>query len=183
VLWVAQALAELGQDAFLAGDVETAKRLLLESADLGGDALLFTAQGMLAQAELSLRCNRAELALEQLLALQQRASKQRVLIVDSERVKGETLAALGQVNAAEDSLQRARDEAEALAIRPVHWRACLGLARLFEHQGRTDEAASERAAALRALEAVAESLSDDGLRRAFARSEPMQDARRATRIG
>jgi class 3 adenylate cyclase/tetratricopeptide (TPR) repeat protein len=176
-IWLTAALCELGQDLAWDGDEADALRLLDEAMVAGGDALEYTAMVILAQAELPLRYGRPEEALTNARRVLAEAPQFRVLAADAARIEGEALAALGRLEEAEAGLRRAKAAAVEIGTDPIHWRSCLGLGDLFRRSDRPDAAGTEFAEALALLEAMASTLSDVDLRRAFEDSEPMRRAR------
>lgn len=180
-IWLAASLSELGQDLMLIGDEASAAAHLDEALIAGGDALEYTSQVMLAQAELPLRFDRPADALVAARRLIEAAPQFRLLAVDAGRIEGEALAALGRLEEAEDVLRRARTDAQAIGADPLHWRACLGLGDLYARMDRVEQATAEYAEALALLKGVAESLSDADLRRSFVGSEMMERARAGAR--
>ena len=181
-IWLAAALCELGQDLALAGDEPGARALLDEAMVAGGDALEYTAMVMLAQAELPLRYGRPDEALANARRLLAEAPQFRVLAADAASIEGIALAALGKVEEAETTLRRAKAVTVQLGTDPSRWRACLALGDLFLQIDRPDEADAEFAEALALLEAMAGTLSDVHLRRAFEDSEPMRRARQISTL-
>jgi tetratricopeptide (TPR) repeat protein len=182
-IWLAAALCELGQDLAWEGDEAGARALLAEAMIAGGDALEYTAMVMLAQAELSLRYGRPDEALANARRLLAEAPRFRVLAADAARVEGEALSALGRLEEAEATLLRAKAVAVELGTDPTRWRACVALGELLQRTGRPDEADAEFSEARALLEAMASTLSDVDLRRAFERSEPMRRARQMSTFG
>ncbi len=182
-IWLAAALCELGQDLAWEGDEPGAQALLDEAMVAGGDALEYTAMVMLAQAELPLRYGRPAEALANARRVLTEAPRFRVFAADAARIEGEALAALGRLGEAEATLRQAKAAAVEISTDPPRWRACLALGDLFRRTGRSDEADAEFAEALALMEAMASTLSDVELRRAFESSEPMRRARQISGLG
>jgi DNA-binding CsgD family transcriptional regulator len=84
-----------------------------------------------------------------------------------EKLRGEALTALGDLEAAEAALRRACDTAAELGTRPVLWRASLALGRLYRTHGRQDEATAAFAAARALVDELAAEVPDEALRAGF----------------
>jgi tetratricopeptide (TPR) repeat protein len=177
-LWIADALAELGQDLLAAGALGPAGEHLDRAIETAGEAHKFAIRSLLARAELALRRGEPAAALDAVAAARPILTPFRVYATDAIRVEGEALAASGRPAEAEAALRRARADARAIGAVPLGWRACLGLDRLLRETGRPAEAAAARAEARRLLAAVATGLPDE-LRRAFEASPPFVGARAA----
>ncbi len=83
------------------------------------------------------------------------------------RLKAEALTALGHAAEAVPLLDAAQQAARARGTRTELWRLHAALARVWRAQGRPDEAARERAAALAIIDALAQTVPDPGLRAGF----------------
>lgn len=180
VTWTADALGELGQDALAMEDRDEAAALLAESVMTAGEAVKFAARPLLAQADLMLRQGRPDAARATALQVRDAISECPVWTLEARRLEGEALVALGHRAEGRDALGTVRAEASALHLRPILWRACLGLADLLEGDGRRDAATAARADALTALRHAASDLPDD-LQRSFFATSAMRraEARRA----
>ena len=179
-LLIAEALSELGRAAAQTGDVERASALLTEAVATAPEAPKFIVRALLSQCELALQIGRPSDALATVRRLRDAAPQFRVIMAEASRVEGEALAALGQVDEALAAVRQAKDEAVATGAEPSRWRACLALGTLLQQTGNAEQARAERAEALASLEGIASTLSDPDLRRSFASSEAMRQARGAT---
>ncbi len=83
------------------------------------------------------------------------------------KLRGEALAALQRPAEAEGAFKTAREIAEAQGVRPVQWRVCVALGKLYHAQGRNTEAEQAFATARSLIEELAATSADESLRDNF----------------
>ena len=83
------------------------------------------------------------------------------------KLRGEALAALQRPAEAETAFEAAREIARTQGVRPVYWRICIALGRLYQTQGRNAEAEQAFATALTLIEELAATIADEPLRDNF----------------
>jgi DNA-binding CsgD family transcriptional regulator len=83
------------------------------------------------------------------------------------KLRGEALAALGLAAEAETLLRAAQEAAQAQRLRPLLWRICVALGRLYQAQRRLEEAERAFADARAIIEELATALPDEQLRAQF----------------
>ncbi|GAC1669098.1 MAG: hypothetical protein PVS3B1_07320 [Ktedonobacteraceae bacterium] len=83
------------------------------------------------------------------------------------KLRGEALAALGRSAEAETMLRTAAVAAQAQQLRPLLWRICVALGRLYQAQGILEEAEQILASAQATIEELAANVPDEGLRAHF----------------
>jgi tetratricopeptide (TPR) repeat protein len=83
------------------------------------------------------------------------------------KLRGEALAALQRPAEAETAFEAARGIARTQGVRPMHWRICIALGRLYQTQGRKTEAEQAFAAARTLIEELATTIADESLRDNF----------------
>jgi len=175
VIWIAEALGELGCDRLALGDQVEAALLLDEAISTGGSALKFVLPAMRGRVELLLRRGDAAGALDAARHFQETSREFRIHVVEGQRLEGEALLALGDLDAAEMVVRGAKAEAVMRGLKKATWRTSLMLAEILIARGRPDEAASEREEALAALQTAAAELPDD-LRARFLSGPDMRRA-------
>jgi DNA-binding CsgD family transcriptional regulator len=122
-----------------------------------------------ARAELALARGDAGQALEiveQLIASAANVSEQRV-IPRLWKLRGEALAALGNLDEAEPLLHAAHEAARTQGLRSLLWRVQLALGKLYRAQRRSDEAEDAFAHARALVEELAANVPDTTLRATF----------------
>src|SRR5437899_12610746 len=80
------------------------------------------------------------------------------------KVRGEALAALGRVAEAETMLRAAQEAAHAQGPRPLLWRNSLAIGKLYQTQGRREEAEQAFSTARALIEELAANVPDEHLR-------------------
>src|SRR6266516_2377229 len=85
------------------------------------------------------------------------------------KLRGEALAALHRSEEAETMLQAAQEAAQVQGLRPLLWRICISLGKLYQGQGRHKEAEQGFATARTIIEELASSIADESLRDNFTR--------------
>ncbi len=83
------------------------------------------------------------------------------------KLRGEALAALGRIAEAETMLRVAQEAAQAQRLRPLLWRICVTLGKLYQAQGRLEEAEQALATARALIEELAADVPDERLRAHF----------------
>jgi len=83
------------------------------------------------------------------------------------KLRGEALTALHQAAEAETTLRAAQEAAHAHGLRPLLWRICVALGRLYQTQGRQEQAEQAFATARTIIEELAFNLPDELLRERF----------------
>jgi DNA-binding CsgD family transcriptional regulator len=83
------------------------------------------------------------------------------------KLRGEALAALGRTEEAETALRAAREAAQAQGFRPWLWRICVALGKLYQSQGRREEAEQAFSTARLLIEELAANVPDEHLRAQF----------------
>jgi DNA-binding CsgD family transcriptional regulator len=129
-----------------------------------GQRLVWTAR-----AELALARDDAGLTLEiteQLIASAANLSSEHV-IPRLWKLRGEALMALGRVEEAETLLQAAQATARAQGLRPLLWRICVALGKLYRVQRRQQEAEEAFSTAQALIEELAANVADEDLRASF----------------
>jgi predicted ATPase/DNA-binding CsgD family transcriptional regulator len=122
-----------------------------------------------ARAELALARGDYSLALgitERLIASAANLTAERV-IPHLWKVRGEALAGLSQIEEAEAVLRAAQEAALAQGLRPLLWRICIALGRLYQAQGHQEEAREAFDSTLMTIEELAANVPDEHLRGCF----------------
>jgi DNA-binding CsgD family transcriptional regulator/Flp pilus assembly protein TadD len=122
-----------------------------------------------ARADLALARSDPELALDiadQLIASAANLTGERV-IPRLWKLRGEALTALGRIAEAETMLQAAREAARAQGLRPVLWRICVALGRLYRTQSRREQAEQAYSTARTVIEELAAPIPDEQVRDTF----------------
>jgi DNA-binding CsgD family transcriptional regulator len=88
-------------------------------------------------------------------------------------VRGETLAALGQAANAETAFLAAEVGASRLGLAPIHWRIQASLGRVYQSQGRRQQAEAAFASARALVKALAAAVPEGDLHEAFVHSTTM----------
>jgi DNA-binding CsgD family transcriptional regulator len=170
LFWTRMATGYLASVSILLHDYARAEALL-HTALSPGTAIQTMAQRMLwcASVELALAQEHPAHALEMIDRLIASAaqvaegeSSLRVL-----KLRGEALAALQRPVEAEVAFKRAQEIAMMQGVRPMHWRICIALGRLYQTQGRNTEAEQAFATACTLIEELATTIADESLRDNF----------------
>jgi tetratricopeptide (TPR) repeat protein len=167
LFWTRIATGYLASTAILLHDLVQAETVL--HAALNADTAAETmAQRMLwcASVELALAQEQPTRALEiidRLIASAAQGaegeSSLRVL-----KLRGEALAALQRPAEAEVAFKRALEIATTLGMRPMQWRLCIALGKLYHTQGQEDEAEQAFATARTLIEELGATITDEPLR-------------------
>ncbi len=83
------------------------------------------------------------------------------------KLRGEALAALQRTAEAETMLRAAQATAQAQGLRPVLWRICVALGKLYQTQARQEEAEQTFSAARALIEELAANVPDEHIREQF----------------
>jgi DNA-binding CsgD family transcriptional regulator len=83
------------------------------------------------------------------------------------KLRGEALAGLGRLEEAETILRAAQVAAQAQRLRPVQWRMCVSLGKLYQDQGRKGDTEQAFANARSSIAELASNVPDDQLRERF----------------
>jgi DNA-binding CsgD family transcriptional regulator len=83
------------------------------------------------------------------------------------KLRGEALLGLGQIFEAETALRAAQEAAYAQGLRPLQWRSCVSLGKLYQNQGHQEEAEQLFATARSIIEELAANVPDEQLREQF----------------
>jgi DNA-binding CsgD family transcriptional regulator len=129
-----------------------------------------------AQAELELARGHPDAAheiVEQIIA-SAASLEQGGVILRVWHVRALTLLALDRATEAETALLAAQDAARAHGARPMLWRVCVALAKLYQTQGRRKEAEGQFAQARTIIEELALNVPDEALREHFLRCATLQ---------
>jgi tetratricopeptide (TPR) repeat protein len=129
-----------------------------------------------ARAELALARGEHRLALditERLIATAANLTGERV-IPHLWKLRGEALAGLHHVAEAESALRAAQEAALAQGLRPLAWRICIALGRLYQAQRRREEARQAFDTARTTIEELAAPIQDDKLRAIFLSSASLR---------
>ena len=89
-------------------------------------------------------------------------------------LRGEALAALGRMEEAESVLCSARDAAQRQGMRPLLWRICVTLGKLYRTQAQREQAEEAFSLARTIIEELAGSVPDGELRDNFLRRTQAQ---------
>ncbi len=89
-------------------------------------------------------------------------------------LQGEVLIALGKVEEAGAVLCSARDAAQQLGARPLLWRICVTLGKLYRSEARSEQAEEAFLLARTIIEELASSVADEEMRDNFLRSASVQ---------
>ncbi len=122
-----------------------------------------------ARAELALARGDPELALDitdRLIASAANLSDEHV-IPRLWKLRGEALAGLGRTEEAATTLRAAQEAAQAQGLRPWQWRICVALGKLYQNQGRQEDAEQVFSSARTTLEELAANVPDEYLRTHF----------------
>ncbi len=85
------------------------------------------------------------------------------------KLRGEALVALQRPAEAEAAFKAAQELAAAQGVRPMQWRMCIAMGKLYQTQGRNTEAEQAFATARTLIEELAASVADEPLRDHFLR--------------
>jgi tetratricopeptide (TPR) repeat protein len=169
-IWIADALANLGQDLVYAGELDEGRRRLAEAIAVAGEC---TEKVILPQLHLgvcALRAGRPDDALAAVARFRSRCPAYRVLLVGARHLEAEAWLTQGRVAAAETALRDVVRDSGALEYRPTRWHGGLALADALLAQGRAADARREAAAVLTLLHRVLAELPAEPLGRAFRHS-------------
>jgi predicted ATPase/DNA-binding CsgD family transcriptional regulator len=83
------------------------------------------------------------------------------------KLRGEALAGLGQISEAETALRAAQEAAHVQRLRPLLWRICVSLGRLYQAKGDQEEARQAFDSARTIIEELAAPILDEELRETF----------------
>jgi DNA-binding CsgD family transcriptional regulator len=122
-----------------------------------------------ARAELALARSDPDQALDitdQLIASAANLSDERV-IPHLWKLRGEALVGLGRIAEAEIALRAAQEAAHAQGLRPLQWRICVSLGRLYQNQGCQEDAEQVFSSARTVIEELAANVADEQLREQF----------------
>jgi DNA-binding CsgD family transcriptional regulator/Flp pilus assembly protein TadD len=168
--WIRIVSGFLAQVLLLQQDLAQAELIL--TAALEPDAAMQTIGQRLvwaARAELALAHRDPGLALDitdRLIASAANLSDERV-IPRLWKLRGEALAAPGRVAEAEAAFQAAQAATHAQGLRPLLWRICLALGKLYQALARQEEAEQAFATARTVIEELAVNLPDEHVREQF----------------
>jgi DNA-binding CsgD family transcriptional regulator len=168
--WIRIASAFLARTYLLQQDLAKAEALL--TAALESDAPMQTIGQRLvwaARADLALAGGDSGRALDitdRLIASAANLSGERV-IPRLWKLRGEALAALGRIEEAGAVLRAAQETARAQGLRPLLWRICVALGRLYQSQARREDADQAFSTARALIEELAANLLDEQLRARF----------------
>ncbi len=90
------------------------------------------------------------------------------------KLRGEALAGLHQVEEAEAALRAAQESALAQGLRPLLWRICVALGRLYQARGDQEEARQAFDSARTTIEELAAPILDEKLRETFLSSATLR---------
>jgi DNA-binding CsgD family transcriptional regulator/Flp pilus assembly protein TadD len=90
------------------------------------------------------------------------------------KLRGEALAGLGQIEEAEAALRAAQEAALTQGLRPLLWRICVALGRLYQAQGHQEEARQAFDSARMTIEELAAPILDEQLRATFLSSASLR---------
>lgn len=177
----ANALVNLGVDHLWLDDLEGAEQCFedawaLLDKQFGGFRWRWKTRLLAAWGELHLARGDAVEALryaDQCLELAARTSSRKNQ-VKGWKLKGEALAALGQLDEAADWLGKAVAMAEEIANPPLIWKSHYALGGVLERHGPPIEAQREYKLAVDVIEGTAAKLSDPALREAYLRARPVR---------
>ncbi len=168
--WIRLASGLLAFVSLLQHDLTRAETLL--TAALGADAPAQTVGQRLvwsARAELALARSDPGLALDitdRLIASAANLSAERV-IPRLWKLRGEALAALQRRTEAGAALQAAQAAAQAQGLRPLLWRSCIALGKLYQTQTRQEEAERAFVIAQTLIQELATNVADERVRARF----------------
>ena len=160
-LWIAGALAELGEDLIALGDEAGGERHLHEAIEVAGEATQFVIPPCLALAELKLAQGRPREALDMARRAEDVAGGFLGWKLQARRLRGEALQALDAGAEGLALLRTTHAAGVATGFAPVVWTTALALADILGRRGQDVEAAAMRAELRTALEEVAAGLPDD----------------------
>jgi class 3 adenylate cyclase/tetratricopeptide (TPR) repeat protein len=182
----ANALVNLGVDYMWLGDQGRAEECFVRAWALlekqfGGFRWRWKTRLLAAWGELRLAQDQAKQALdfaERCLELAVQTSARKNL-VKGWRLKGQALAALGQLQEAVLWLTKAADMAEEIGNPPLHWKCRFALGEVLQQQGHHAQARELYAQAAKVIEGTQSSLRDPELRETFLAAGPVRAALRA----
>jgi predicted ATPase/DNA-binding CsgD family transcriptional regulator len=154
----------LQQDLALAGSILTAALEPDAAMQTIGQRLVWAAR-----AELALARGDAGQALDitdRLIASATNLSDEHV-IPRLWKLRGVALSGLAQISEAETALRAAQVAAYAQGLRPVQWRICVSLGKLYQNQGRQEDAEQVFSIARTTIEELAANVADEHLRERF----------------
>jgi DNA-binding CsgD family transcriptional regulator len=170
--WEAIAAAQLATVCIDQGDVTTAAAVL-DARSLELPAQTFAQrQYWCARAELALTSGDSRRALDVVDSLLRSAANctDERDIPRLAKLRGEALAALGQVADAETVLRHAEQGARTRGLTPLRWRIHVALGQLYLAEHRSDDAEREFAVARTLVQDLADTISDQLLRNSFLHS-------------
>jgi tetratricopeptide (TPR) repeat protein len=175
--WIRIVSAFLARTLILQEDFKQAESIL--TAALEADAAMQTIGQRLvwaARAELALVRGDHRLALDttgRLIASATNLSDEHVIPL-LWKLRGEALTGLGRTKEAETTLRAAQEAAQAQGLRPWQWRICVALGRLYQGQGRQEDAEQVFAKARTIIEELAAPILDEKLRETFLSSASLR---------
>jgi class 3 adenylate cyclase/tetratricopeptide (TPR) repeat protein len=175
-IWIADALANLGQDLVYAGELDEGRRRLTEAIEVAGECTEKVIFPQLHLGVCALRAGRPDEALAAVTAFRARCGAYTVLLVEARRLEAEAWLAQGRAGDAEGALREVVGQAEAFLYGPCRWRAGLALAEVLAARGQVEAARREAELVLAALRRVLDRLPEDPLGRALRHSELMRRA-------
>src|SRR5262249_18004820 len=154
-IWIADALANLGHDALLAGDLDTATARLEEAVRTAGECVEKAVFALVDVGEAALLRRDGAATLDAVARLRAAAGGYRVLLQDATRLEAEAWALQGRADDAASALSAVVRAAAAYRLRPTRWRASVALIETLRTSGRHAEATEEQAALVTELEEIA----------------------------
>ena len=168
--WIRIVSGFLARTLILQKDFKQAESIL--TVALEPDAPLQTIGQRLvwaARAELALARGDPELALDftiRLIASAANLSDEHI-IPRLWKLRGEALAGLGRTEEAATTLRAAQEAAQAQGLRPWQWRICVALGKLYQNQGRREDAEQVFSSARTTIEELAANVPNEYLRAYF----------------
>jgi len=169
-IWIADALANLGLGLVYAGELDDARRHLIEAIEVADECVEKVIFPQLHLGLCALAAGRPDDALAAVTRFRTRCGSYTVLLVEARRLEAEAWLAQGRTGAAETTLREVIRDADAFGYGPCRWRAGLALAALLHGRGRADEARGVAGDVLAALQRVLGALPDEPLGRSFRQS-------------
>jgi class 3 adenylate cyclase/tetratricopeptide (TPR) repeat protein len=172
-LWTTEALANVAFDQLVLGDLEAARLASDECIAFGGHFQRGTIDAWITRIVLLLTAGHLTDAL--VLARETRAliAEHRVRLPELSCLEGAVLERLGQRAEAKTAYRAALAEAREVGTAVGLWQAVEALAGCLAVDGQIEEAERLRAAAIAELDALADALSEPGLRETLANLSPL----------